>query len=334
MNVGIRWTNLREWNLRIFKADKASMKPSFNQFKKSHKNFLFAKFFYRGIRLFRLIGILKDFGVRFTIKIIEKVHEDSKTPIIATESKAGSILYGIKNDIIYESMVEDEFWEPHFKQVAQVILNPSSNCIDLGANHGSHSLWMSEVCPNGKIYAFEPQPKVFQALSLNSILNGRLNIQLYNLAASERTGRYIHVEQAKRDQNLINSGWSRVQFDYEIQHSVTVALDDLQLEKISLIKMDIQGSELSAIKGMTELLRRDRPFLFFEVEDIHLKVHKATSRELYLRILKEKYAIFKIISDYPCDNLAVPEEYLDYFADKSKKMSINFQRIEEKEMHD
>jgi FkbM family methyltransferase len=302
-------------------------KPFSISHEKSHKKFFLDKFFYRSIRLVQLVRILRTFGVRFTIRIIEEVYQDSQTPIIAAESQAGLMLYGIEDDIIYESMLRGEFREPHFKQVAQVILNPSSNCIDLGANHGSHSLWMSEICPTGKIYAFEPQPKIFQALSLNALMNNRTNIQLYNLAASEKTGTNIFIEQAKRNRNLINSGWSRVLFDYEIQHSATVALDDLQFEKISLIKMDIQGSELSAIKGMTKLLKRDRPFIFFEVEDIHLKFHKTTSAELYSYVSSEDYSIYRIDSQYPCDNIAVPNEDLEDVLIKLKKLRFGFQLI-------
>jgi len=294
---------------------------------KSHHNFFLAKLLYRSIRLAKLIGILKQFGLSFTVKIIEDVYQDTQTSIVVTKTKSGANLFGIKNDIIYESMLDDEFREPHFQQIARAVLNSKSNCIDLGANHGSHTLWLSELCTEGKIYAFEPQPRVFQALTLNVLLNNRQNVQLYNLAASDRSGTNIYIEQAKKNLSGVNSGWSRVLFNYEIQSSVTMALDDLKFERVSLIKMDIQGSELLAVRGMLNRLRKDRPYIFFEVEDIHLKIHNTTSKELLSTIMQEDYTILRVENDYPCDHIAIPTEFLGNFVMSIENLGIPLQSV-------
>lgn len=302
---------------------------------------IFLKTHQRIIRLHKFLRIVFSLKLKFLVSLIEKVNEDIQIKIVSQiqqeeeqrgkkQGGEGMILYGIEQDIVFEAMVAGKPREPHFELLANALLKSTDNCLDLGANHGSHTLVLSKICNKGKVYSFEPQPRVFQALTLNVSLNEITNVQLFNLAVDETTGRNIHIEQVMTTQNRdINSGWSRLLEEYSLQSCLTVALNDLKFPKIGFVKMDIQGSELSAVKGMSRILRNDRPFLFFEVENVHLEFFGVTSRELLFHIIRENYTIFRIQNDYPCDHIAVPSESINQFKKSIWGLGLELVKTEE-----
>jgi FkbM family methyltransferase len=247
--------------------------------------------------------------------MVENYFEEAAISI-ATKEINGVTLYGIERDITYEAMIANEFREPHFKIISDLILQEDDNCLDLGANFGSHSLVMSNICKRGLIYAFEPQSVVFQCLTLNVHINKIRNVRLFNLAVDQITGRELGIEQIRTSSELVNSGYSRL-VDSSLSNKVlTIALDDMDLPKIDFVKMDIQGSELSAVKGMKRILHSDQPIIFFEVEKVHLEFRKASSEELFNILNSMGYSIYRIENEYPSDHLAIPAEKRVMFAEK------------------
>lgn len=256
-------------------------------------------------RLFTVVMKVRINNVKKLLEIIEDYFEDAAIKI-STRKVNDFIFYGIERDITYEAMIANEFREPHFKIITGLMLQESNNCLDLGANFGSHSLVMSNICKTGLIYAFEPQSVVFQCLTLNVHLNKIKNIRIFNLAIDEITGREVGIEQIRTSSAQVNSGYSRI-LDSSLSHKVlTIALDDMDLPKIDFVKMDIQGSELSAVKGMKRILLSDQPIIFFEVEKAHLEFRKASSKELFMILSNLGYSIYRIENEYPSDHLAIP----------------------------
>ena len=94
----------------------------------------------------------------------------------------------------------------------------------------------------------------------------------------------------------------------------TVRLDDLPLPKIDFLKVDIQGAELSALKGMRNLISRDRPVFFIEVEEHHLRRFSTSSKALIDHFLSMNYSLIRINTDWPTDHMAIPNERPDVIA--------------------
>jgi FkbM family methyltransferase len=130
--------------------------------------------------------------------------------------------------------------------------------LDIGANIGNHSLFFSPHCM--RVVAYEPNPRTFKVLSLNSELAS--NIDCRNKALSDATGR------ARLSQSPENMGASSLSSAVSREGEVLVdicALDDeLDLGPVRLIKMDIEGHELKALKGAQALITRTRPIILFE----------------------------------------------------------------------
>ena len=135
--------------------------------------------------------------------------------------------------------------------------------IDVGANVGHYSARLSRlVGPAGRVLAFEPVPKTFRLLSANTRLFAHENVTLLNAAVSEQTTiSGIEVPAVQSGAYLAHLTESKTGLQV-----LCLSLDSLQLpHRVSLIKIDAEGHELAVLKGMKELLERDRPTLIVEL---------------------------------------------------------------------
>jgi FkbM family methyltransferase len=157
-------------------------------------------------------------------------------------------------------------WEPNYVKAFCDLLMPGDTVLDVGANHGVYALLAAQrVAPHGRVYAFEPASNFFQLIRASVSING-----LDGLVKVER----LAVAEAAREMTLVSdphwSGAAHLATESEAtpsaqlghQESETVrfvALDEHfgdGLAKIDAMKMDIEGAEGLALKGMTRLIER------------------------------------------------------------------------------
>jgi FkbM family methyltransferase len=144
--------------------------------------------------------------------------------------------------------------------------------VDVGANIGHYTVRFSLLVGNGgRVLAFEPVPETFELLAANLSFVGARNVSLFNVAVSAGTG-VTSLSVPQLPSGLANfyaagltdtSPWP---YNPAAAFSVlTLALDSLPLpHRVSLVKIDVEGHELPALRGMEQLLRRDRPRLIVE----------------------------------------------------------------------
>ena len=144
-------------------------------------------------------------------------------------------------------------------------VKPGMTVVDVGANIGLYSLFLAKhVGKGGQVWAFEPDPILFEAALLNSRQNGTEDIvKLHNLALGSRSG------PARLYRSSFNSGDNRLSASAARQDSVLVQmapLDTLLCQtKIDLIKIDVQGWEAEVLRGMDQILRTNPAMtLYFE----------------------------------------------------------------------
>ncbi len=134
------------------------------------------------------------------------------------------------------------------------IVSPGQIVVDVGANQGVFTMLFSRlVGPTGRVFALEPEPALFAALDATCALNGATNVTRLSVAAGEkRSHGMLHCSRFNSGDNTMSSSRSGPSVPVEI-----VALDEvLPVEDVSLIKVDVQGYELSVVKGMETLLKR------------------------------------------------------------------------------
>lgn len=239
------------------------------------------------------------------------IHLSPTKPIIKfTETKLGNY-YVVSNDALSKKLVTGETHEPHFYELTKILLQRNDNVCDLGANLGTHSVWMGKLVENGKVFSFEPLGLTFSQLQLNILANKLTNIAPYRLAVSDKTGDYLQMEWVNYDSETLNIGGTRVAEAEGVDGVLSIRLDDLDLPQINFIKMDIQGSEYSALVGMSKLIQRDRPTFFIEIEEKHLRARGTSSKQLIEHLFSLDYTLLRIKTNYPCDHIAVASEKLE-----------------------
>jgi FkbM family methyltransferase len=186
-------------------------------------------------------------------------------------------------------------YEPLATNLVRAELRPGDVVLDIGANIGYYTLIFAKgVGPAGRVFAFEPEPGNFALLEENVAANGYGNATLARVAVSDRAGRaeiYLDAD---------NAGDCRMYDSHDRRPSVnveTVRLDDhlARLDRIDLIKMDIQGAEPAALRGMHGLLERHRKVkLLLEFWPYGLQLFGADPKEFLGTLCEAGFALWNL----------------------------------------
>ncbi|AZA78388.1 FkbM family methyltransferase [Chryseobacterium sp. G0186] len=240
----------------------------------AQKYFAFHKYIFKPYRLFR--------GVKKNI-----IYRDSIQLDLDLEDWIQQQLYFLGD---YEKAEIDYLYST---------LKKGDTFIDVGGNIGLFSLNASGIVGNGgKVYAFEAFKPNYEKFSKHITLNNFKNVILEHLAISEKSG-YLEI--------LYNDHYGNVGMassylkDFTAKERVkSISLDDYakaqHITKIDMIKIDIEGGEFSALKGMSEILMNFHPKIIIEINNIALQSSNHSEDEL-IQILHEKgYAKTRILS--------------------------------------
>lgn len=209
-----------------------------------------------------------------------------------------------------------------FDQEAEVRECIETNCkkggaaIDVGANFGMHTLVMAKcVGQSGQVFAFEPIPENLRLLRRNITLN-RLHdrVRIFDCAISDLAQSTIAMSV---DTDSLEPSASIATVAGEngslcvANQSLDNALLNLSDSRDCLVKIDVEGAELSVLRSGIDFLNRIRPKLLIEVHDYALPQFGESSEAVYAFLRRHGYEI-KQISDMANHNgtyhhiLAVP----------------------------
>lgn len=152
----------------------------------------------------------------------------------------------------------------------EAFVRPGQTVVDVGANFGHFALEAaSRVGPAGKVFAFEPNPKVFARLEMHCDLNDLYWITTRNMGISDADG------QLQLTVPRVNSGeatFGKSEYsDVDVHIADVRRLDDvLNDTKVDFLKIDVEGFEAHVLRGATNMLQRDQPFLITEIVAQHL----------------------------------------------------------------
>lgn len=160
---------------------------------------------------------------------------------------------------------------------------------DVGASKGVTVAEYRARFPEAHIHAFEPFAEAFERLRAHCSWD--TNIFLHQLAITDTNDeRTLHVQPSTDSNSLLPSASVATQqaSSEVLVHTTTLDTFCAQqaITKIDLLKMDIQGAELSALRGAERLLREGRVhLLYLEVQFISLYEGQAWASEImeYLR---------------------------------------------------
>lgn len=140
--------------------------------------------------------------------------------------------------------------------VCRRLLRPGMVAIDVGAHAGYFSVRFARwVGATGRVLAFEPHPASFEVLRRNVGRRGLRNVRLARVAISDREGEAAFWETPSSFGHSLH----RVKGQERSLRVEATTLDDAcrkeGLGVVDLVKLDVEGAELEALAGMTEIAR-------------------------------------------------------------------------------
>lgn len=184
--------------------------------------------------------------------------------LIKSRLSNGQQIWIDPNDLIGRCIFYQGLWEGPIARHFYEAVKPGDVVLDVGANIGQFSLLAAQkVGAGGTVFAVEANPATASLLHQNIAVNGLTNIQVLELAAwDEATTLTLRGGPAE------NCGAADVvagAADGGIPVRA-VCLDDVVLERVTavdIVKLDIEGAELRALRGMPRILGEKCPRLIY-----------------------------------------------------------------------
>ncbi|QFR94846.1 FkbM family methyltransferase [Streptomyces tsukubensis] len=201
-------------------------------------------------------------------------------------------------------------WEPHLTHWLRNRLRPGDTFVDVGANIGYFSVLAARlVGPSGRVVAVEASPEFHRRLLQHARLNGCDNIRAVNTAVadSRRTLTFVLASSRNMGANSIVPYEGPAESTFEAE-ALPLA-DVLRPEEIAdarVIKIDVEGAEGSAMRGLLPVLDRLRPDAEITVEVTPQRMALLGDRveELLDEMRARGFHMYRLANDY------TPESYV------------------------
>lgn len=167
-------------------------------------------------------------------------------------------------DLIAQSLRLYGEWAQNEISSLMRFIRRGDHVVDVGAFIGTHSrAFARTVGPDGRVFAFEPNPSAFALLDLNARISDPRNIKVRHVGLGAESRRYSLNSGRGKD----NLGATSLTFSADDIGEIPVCpLDEILSDmKVDFIKVDVEGMEVDVLRGAERLVRRNSPVMFLEV---------------------------------------------------------------------
>lgn len=186
------------------------------------------------------------------------------------------------------------------------VVRPGMVCIDVGAAGGAHLLLMARrVGPSGRVIGIEPRPRSLRAVGALTRLAGVADrTRLLPLALAERRGRLplripfvptrAHLPGTTADAEG-TAAFAKLPHKRIVvpTRPLDDVVDEEGLTRVDIIKIDVEGAELSALAGAHRTLDEHRPMVLVEADDLHQARYDATAQDVLDAVVEHGYDVFR-----------------------------------------
>lgn len=173
-----------------------------------------------------------------------------------------------KGDLVANAIKTNRVFDEVILDVAKSFVIPNSVILDIGANYGQMAIEFSRIANDTVVYAFEAQKMVFDVLEMNLEVNGIKNVKAFYNAVYDKDDMEFSfpIPDLKRFPSYGSYG-----LDLTAKVGLPVkslSIDSLHIDKpISFMKIDIQGSDLAAMRGSVATIQKHKMPIIFEYEE-------------------------------------------------------------------
>lgn len=184
-------------------------------------------------------------------------------------------------------------WDVRELRFLHKFLSPGMVVFDIGAYHGIYSVIAGKkVSPTGQVYTFEPTPSHYHRIKHHLWLNKVENVVVEQLALSNSDGTtefHIPVNGVMTVGSLKPSLFSRgkLQAITVETNRLDTYLEKRSIEKIDLIKVDVEGAEMLLLEGASLTLKKFQPLLILEAIDLACEPWGYKGADLLSKVKRE-----------------------------------------------
>lgn len=208
-------------------------------------------------------------------------------------------------------------FEEHETRFVQRLLRPGMTVVDAGAHHGLYSLLSAKlVGKSGRVLAIEPSPRESRRLRRHLRLNGLRNVSCAACALGEdENDAELFLVQGKNDwcNSLrppdVDEPTERVRVSLR---PLDALLDEMGMGRVDFLKLDVEGAELSVLRGSEKLLTgARRPVILAELQDTRTQPWGYATREIVTHLAARHYEWFALTAEGGLARTSCNEEKYD-----------------------
>jgi FkbM family methyltransferase len=246
-----------------------------------------------------------------------------RTGVVDARLPAGGVLrLWSRADDDVASAVYWRGWAGHEPETAAsfyALARAARTTLDIGAHVGYFALLAAHANRAGRVYAFEPLPRVHERLRRNVKLNGLSNVSCVRMAVGENSGHatlydaplaHVLSSSASLSRRFAESAFRKRPL---LATAVAVtSVDDFVethgIHGVDLVKVDAETYEPAVVRGMERLLTRDRPALVCEV----LSAQAGEAIERVLRPLGYEFFVLTPAGAQRCERVRANSSWRNY----------------------
>lgn len=248
-------------------------------------------------------GLVRRTATQWNVRGIPRLLYASRHRILGRTPK----LFELDNEIrifldpddYVQCMMFYDLYSREILSVFRHFVKPGHTVIDVGAHIGYFSLHLGALVTNvGCVYSFEPDPRARDILTKSVHASGMEWVQVMAFALAAHNGSIdFYLAKGLGSSSAVRSVQQQ---DATVTVVPTATLDDLikagrVKNKVHMVKIDVEGFEVEAIRGMQRLLRTDRPILIVEVNQEMLEAQGESPSSLFELLKTLNYSLKALV---------------------------------------
>jgi FkbM family methyltransferase len=209
------------------------------------------------------------------------------TPLYNVPQIEGKLYIRDKTDLW--GFLQNGEYEPQETKIVKDLVKPGNICLDIGANIGYYTVLMSKL--GGRVWSFEPEPSNVELLRKNVEINN-IYAHVFDIAISDDSGEQnLYLSDASHGMHRMYKSVHTGKKPIKINAG---QIDRFEFPKLDFVKIDVEGTELSVIKGMINTINKTKPNMMIEFHPPTLVEAGTDPQYLYDLLQKLCYSIYLI----------------------------------------